>query len=361
MDHKQLVKRRRGRGFTLIELLVVIAIIAILVALLLPAVQQAREAARRAQCKANMKQVGIGLANYHDVHSVLPPGAINGVRSAPARSEGRTLNHTGWIMLLPYIDQAALYNEFDLSLASGPASNGDSGGPPPWPNVNTDLAKTKLSVLQCPSDPDAGNLTTRYTPVNHYTNDFNGTGAARTSYLLCAGGHGNGWSTGAIWTAYLNSASNLEDGRTGVEYIGAFGYNGAARFRDFQDGTSNCITAVEGQSLRASHVFETNWAAFRHITNMAVNHPNINKGHVNNFRYHLNGINCDPAATTSGCANTGANNHVRPYSAVAGSVHVGGAHALFGDGTVSFLNQSMDKSVYAVLTRIKSNEIDTLQ
>ena len=81
------MKRKRNvvRGFTLIELLVVIAIIAILVALLLPAVQQAREAARRSTCKNNLKQFGLALHNYHEMHSSFPPAFI-------ADDEGRPMH-----------------------------------------------------------------------------------------------------------------------------------------------------------------------------------------------------------------------------------------------------------------------------
>jgi len=69
--------QKHSRGFTLIELLVVIAIIAVLVALLLPAVQQAREAARRSSCKNNLKQLGLAMHNYHDVHRCLPLGNVH--------------------------------------------------------------------------------------------------------------------------------------------------------------------------------------------------------------------------------------------------------------------------------------------
>ena len=86
-------RRIRNRGFTLIELLVVIAIIAILIALLLPAVQQAREAARRTQCKNHLKQIGLAMHNYHDVHTVLPPGII-GSGSSPSGTGTFALNHT---------------------------------------------------------------------------------------------------------------------------------------------------------------------------------------------------------------------------------------------------------------------------
>lgn len=95
--------RRFRRAFTLIELLVVIAIIAILVAILLPAVQQAREAARRSQCKNNLKQMGLAMHNFHDVHEGIPPLML-------AR---RRLGFFG--LLLPYMDQQNIYDQIDLT------------------------------------------------------------------------------------------------------------------------------------------------------------------------------------------------------------------------------------------------------
>ncbi|NOX55774.1 MAG: DUF1559 domain-containing protein, partial [Planctomycetes bacterium] len=112
---------RFRRGFTLIELLVVIAIIAILIALLLPAVQQAREAARRTQCRNNLKQIGLALHNYHDVYGVFPPALINSGRQGDRNTNGPVLNATAWIMLLPYVDQAPLYEQYNSNLASNPS------------------------------------------------------------------------------------------------------------------------------------------------------------------------------------------------------------------------------------------------
>ena len=116
------LNRRSPSGFTLIELLVVIAIIAILIALLLPAVQQAREAARRTQCRNNLKQIGLAFHNYHDSYNAFPPGYF----LAPPDPNTKS----GYVHLLPYLDQAPLYehlvrrdypDEFNLAVFNCPS------------------------------------------------------------------------------------------------------------------------------------------------------------------------------------------------------------------------------------------------
>src|SRR6188474_2683919 len=91
------------RAFTLVELLVVIAIIGVLVALLLPAVQAAREAARRMSCSNNLKQLSLALHNYEDTHKTLPPAGIDS-------------NQMSWtVLLLPYMEQKPLYDQFNFN------------------------------------------------------------------------------------------------------------------------------------------------------------------------------------------------------------------------------------------------------
>ena len=139
-----LVRPRAGRGFTLIELLVVISIIAVLIALLLPAVQSARESARRAQCTNNMKQLALALHNYQTSHNAFPLGGT------PASVPGQACcTQGGWgswsaqAMLLPFVEQAAVYSALNLNMVNRGNGTGEA--------TNSTGVTTRLAAFLCPS------------------------------------------------------------------------------------------------------------------------------------------------------------------------------------------------------------------
>src|SRR3954464_10397406 len=122
---------------------------AVLIALLLPAVQAAREAARRIQCVNNMKQLGLALHNYHDVHNALPPGRIWSNSGFPTIFSGQQ-NTTWFCMMLGMFEQGALANAYNYALgAEGPVISATAI---PALDANSTVAATKLAVFQCPSD-----------------------------------------------------------------------------------------------------------------------------------------------------------------------------------------------------------------
>src|SRR5262245_58773919 len=142
------------RGFTLVELLVVIAIIGVLVALLLPAVQAAREAARRTQCANSLKQLGIGLQNYHDVYRVFPPrrGGSNSTNIAndPNRVACNYDRLSAFIALQPFIEQKPLADQ----IAAGgniSGTNYPAGGPAAWHGASYTPWGAQIPMLLCPS------------------------------------------------------------------------------------------------------------------------------------------------------------------------------------------------------------------
>ena len=190
-------KRNRSSGFTLIELLVVIAIIAVLIALLLPAVQQAREAARRTQCKNNLKQLGLALHNYESSSNYFPPSAT--ITAA-------TTGNSSWSVhgrIMPFLDQANLYNKIDLSVA--------------WDN-QVAISGIKIPGYSCPSDPKS--------------DEVRDTG--KVAKYLYPTTYGFNFGTYLIY----NPA-------TGAIGDGAFAPNSKIGLRDFTDGTSTTLMASE--------------------------------------------------------------------------------------------------------------------
>ncbi len=137
--------RTHRRGFTLIELLVVIAIIAVLIALLLPAVQAAREAARRSQCVNNLKQIGLGMHNYHQTYNSFPSGALLGRQGT---STNNNWSHSAHTRLLANLEQQALYNAVNFWV--GPIND------PIGTYANLTVSLTRLGVFLCPSNPVPG-------------------------------------------------------------------------------------------------------------------------------------------------------------------------------------------------------------
>jgi len=125
------------RGFTLVELLVVIAIIGILIALLLPAVQAAREAARRSSCCNNLNQLGIALHHYEAAHEMLPPGVVNA--KGPIRNEPAGYHMSWLVQILPYIEDGNTYRHVDFSVGV-------------YDPKNEAVRKVTRSYMLCPSD-----------------------------------------------------------------------------------------------------------------------------------------------------------------------------------------------------------------
>lgn len=249
------------KGFTLIELLVVIAIIAILIALLLPAVQQAREAARRSQCKNNLKQLGLAIHNYADVHSILPPGTI-----APGRANcdrlgtgGQNKNHTLHQMILPFLEQTALYNKINFNIASGPAKHNSGCAANPVPFVAQPELNTYLNFFVCPSD---GYTSTNHVPTYSDPAYLTERGQ-RTSYALISR------------STELDSAGGYSYGADSNNLKGIFGDNGSGRLRDATDGLSNTIFSIESRMEKTSVYYGPYWNQYTHTLSGSLRPPGL--------------------------------------------------------------------------------------
>jgi type II secretory pathway pseudopilin PulG len=302
----------------------VIAIIGILISLLLPAVQQAREAARRVSCKNNLKQIGLALHNYHDAHSGFPLSFVVDYGSAG----GEWSVHS---RILPYVDQANVYNRANLSLRySDPA--------------NAPIAAQRISIYLCPSE------------VNDRARPADMQGESIVHYPVSYGFNGGTWR---VWTNRTSSPGN-----------GAFAPNTSFKFRDFCDGTSNTLAFAEvktytpylrdgdgatatlpapadisalGGSFRATSGHTEGVDGRVHQTGFTATFtPNTVVPYVDGgTTYDVDFTNCREEKSCAGPT----------YAAVTSrSYHEGIVHVLLIDGSVRVVGENIDLSVWRNLS-----------
>ena len=323
------MRRPNRQGFTLVELLVVIAIIGILIALLLPAVQAAREAARRMQCTNNLAQLGIALHNYEAAHEVLPPGCVNDTgpirnrvfavpgtgsesvdfgagedgedprtKSLPAAGESATEvkepteYHMSWLVqILPYVEEQNTFNHIDFSVGA-------------YDSRNRRVRAIPISLFFCPSS--------KATPTVN--------GAGSSNYAAC----------------HHDVEAPIDVDNHGVMYL-----NSHVSHRDVADGATHTIYVGEKLVTGIDNGWMSGTRATLRNTGTAINAGVGRVGYGGRVQYGDGGDAED-------VENRGP---VDPSLEVGGfsSEHPSGANFLFGDGSVQFLTEQIDRGVYQQL------------
>jgi prepilin-type N-terminal cleavage/methylation domain-containing protein/prepilin-type processing-associated H-X9-DG protein len=212
----------RRRGFTLIELLVVIAIIAVLIALLLPAVQAAREAARRIQCTNNMKQIGLALHNYHEVHNVFAMGCSSGAYNPPGTYWSVKQNLGVLALLLPFLEQTPVYNSINFNFGADELE--PIGSRTLTASIQATATTASIKAFQCPSDPLAG------------APDYQGT-TNTNNYYACVG-------TTMYWSQ-IGTTFPVNVPSVNIPSTGLFTMEASYGVNSCTDGTSNTIAFAE--------------------------------------------------------------------------------------------------------------------
>ena len=309
------------QGFTLIELIVVIAIIGVLVALFVPAVQSAREAARRAQCSNNLKQIGLALHNYNQLHGALPPGYVSTWDPVFLRERGPGW---GWAsMILPQLEQAPIHDRIDFRRQIQDSSQA---------TVRTTLIASYL----CPSD----NMPSTWT--------------ASVGLVKVSGGAILELLRPLCDVAGSNYVGVFGVGEPGVDGDGVFFRNTSIRFADITDGLSQTLCVGERSIQLKKGRGQATWvgavpgAQFWTCDAAASSDPDASGPCVKE----------DGSGMVLGHTGEG-HGPGDPYCDVNqfNSRHGRGANFLFCDGHVKYLNNSMDYATYKSLSTRASSEL----
>ncbi len=323
---------RLRRAFTLIELLVVIAIIAVLVGLLLPAVQKVREAAARARCLNNLKQLALAVHSYEAANRALPPaGKGYGWCSSTPGGPGDPViqNMSGWVLVLPFLEQSALAARLNTGGAFGPQATGyccgytgnANGTLPdnPATNGNGALMATVIPTFVCPTD--SGN---RVTPAGSAYGPGGALTGARVNYDFVTSR-----SDSALGTD-TNSCNYWRRAGAGVRYM--FGENSNTRPTDVRDGLSN--TFMLGESVVEVWNGDPSCWGYRGWVMTGVD-PN---GGLNVWTFPSSLTNPRPGQLGSW--------------GQAGSLHPGGCHFAVGDGSVRLVRETVGSTLLVQAARM---------
>lgn len=374
------------RGFTLIEVLVVIAIIGLLVAIAVPALMMVQNQAANTKCQTNLNQLGRALLAYETIQKAFPPALINpgsfcvggacpdppprriapilDASQFPNDPNQRTLNTTGWTLILNNLEQENIYVKYNFERASA-ASSFNSGSV--WPTAgdgsdNTTVTSMKIEWFVCPSDstPYNGSFTDTANPNGPYVR----TSAAPGNYVFSTGEYDERANTYGYYRSKRNEFLR-KNPPVYLPPLGAFGINGATSINWLNQADGATKTILVGEAIRAKDSFpapygrpdQTNAGGFWGVGTLHAVTAQVYPIDANEAAGDPTDTNATPYATLYNdidpkmfAINSKGANGKLPPPGVFSSYHGGGANFLFADGNVRFISESINMGVLYRLT-----------